>query len=140
MAKLSDFGVPATGLGILQPLLKYRFRVVFLSKNISKHEANGFSAQIVNVRTDFVKKTVSFDIQQPVLGPIGKSTFMQSLEQLTDRPERIRIDLLDGCDGVLDSFEFAGLKTIQHKFDLDYASSEVATHEISMLYGSMVNC
>jgi hypothetical protein len=137
MAKLSEFGIPGCGQGILQPLLKYRFRVTFLSKNITQQEANGFSAQIVNVRSDFVKKTVSFDIQQPVLGPIGTSSFIVALTQLTDRPERIRIDLLDGSDNVEASFEYSGLKTIQHTFDLDYSKSGVATHEISMLYGSV---
>jgi len=117
----------------LHPLLKNRFTAEFYGWQMTKEQSDAMACQMINFKVDLAKKKISFDIQQPLM--LTDLFFVVS--QFTDSPSRVVLALMDGNATAVGKIEFHGLELVKHDFELDYASSAVATHNVVMTYSNL---
>lgn len=126
MAELKDFGVPGTGIGILHPTMKHRFR--FVINGSEKYKL--ITAQTVRVVADMVKRTITVHVQQPMA---YAQDLLDMFEELAKHQFSFSIDMLDGCEGVIGQIVgFADMTS--HELEFDYGESAVATHVLTLKY------
>lgn len=121
-------------LGILMPMMQHRWMIEFGNTNLTLEAKHAMSMQTINVKMDYIKKTISFDIQQPA---VLTELACVIADFVVSGFSTIKVNAMDGADNVLGYWIFDSLKAISHHFDLDYAQPGVATHKIEMKYGRM---
>lgn len=120
----------AFGVGVLQPALSYRFRVVFNSRHTSpekleQHQYNLLTQQVHDVQVDYLNDTLNLSIQQSILGDEH-----ELITELLKGTSLIRIDVMNGAGGVYHSMEFY-CKPTSHNISFNYAErSTVVTHKL----------
>ncbi len=118
--------------GILMPLMKFRFRVVFGGEHIYDEQCI-LTQQVMNCSIDMKEKTFSINLRQPCV-----PNMITMLNLVINGYYNIYVEPLDSAnDAAHFSIELYGCKCINHKFDLDYADSDVATHELAFSYHSL---
>lgn len=127
--------VKANMLGILMPMMQHRWMVVFGNTRLTREAKDAMSLQTTNVRMDYLKKTISFDIEQPA---VLTELALCIADFVTSSYSTLKVNSMDGSDNVLGCWVFDGLKAVTHHFDLDYARPGVATHKIEMKYDRML--
>lgn len=129
MAQLNEVGIPGIGAGILHPLVSYQFQIRF--GRLPQEDGALLSKQAINARMNFKDKTISIDIQQPLV----YGSMVQIVSDLVERPGTITVDAMDGNGNAASSYVFDGLECASHNFDLDYAGkTRVATHQLVFKY------
>lgn len=118
MASIQDIGIPGIGSGILHPILPYRFRVIFEDND---HSYPDISMQVLATSNyDTRGSVISMRIQDDVTSRAAKA--LLAIKQKDSRSFRIRIDYLDGNDGVIRSHTLGGVMIVSITFSaLDYA-------------------
>jgi len=133
MTELKDFGVPGVGSGILHPAKANQFRVLLDDSKI-------IMMQVTKVQVSMVDRTITVHIEQPIgmaqemLDEIGRLCY-RSIFPDTTFPFKFpfAIELLDGNEGVHSSVSgFAHV--VKHEFALDYATSHLAQHILTLRY------
>ena len=123
MATLKDFGVPGVGVGIMQPVMAHRWRIVIPgTKNIS--------LQAIRAKIDMLNSEITLSIEQPA----GMAQDMlNDIRDLGRREFDFQIHLLDADEGIVGEIRgFA--KVTAHEFLLDYAINAVAVHTLKLKY------
>lgn len=136
MAKIESSAMHKLTTGILKPMMQHQWIIEFGNKMLTREAKEAMTSQATNVKMDYVKKTISFDVQQPA---VLTELALCIADFVTSSFSTIRVNAMDGSDNVLGYWVFDNLKAITHHFDLDYAQPGVATHKIEMRYGKMTN-
>lgn len=117
---------------IIQPVLKHKF-LVFFEALLNQKAKNALTANVANVKIDFVNKILSFDIHQTI-----QLELLNVVEELlkTMISMKIATDIGHDQEGniVYGFWIFNHLEPIKHKFKLNYSKSGVATHKIKIRY------
>lgn len=103
--------------GMLMPTLKYRFRVT-----IPVAAQQLLTQQVRCCSIDIIKRNLYLEITQPIV--FGLINSINKARRL----DKIWIDLFDGNHNVSVRLTLSGCKMVEHKFDLNYADSEIAKH------------
>jgi hypothetical protein len=136
MAKLkSKSTLEKLTTGILMPMLQHRWMVEFGNTNLTREAKEAMTAQTANIKMDYIKKTISFDIQQPA---VLTELACVVADFVSSGFSTIKVNAMDGADNVLGYWVFDNLKALSHHFDLDYSQPGIATHKIEMKYGRML--
>lgn len=112
------------GTGILIPNLAHRFVVQFRFQH-SEEASDQLARQVVNCKMNYLKKTVTIDLEQPAPIADVHDVIFDSIVN-SHGPGNIRI--------ITDHYELGLLRCrcIDHQYDLDYvAKSEAATHRLT---------
>lgn len=118
MTKITNTG------GILQPLMAYRFRVVF-----SDEETSLLSQQIMNCSFNFVEHEVRIQLRQTIT-----KGMISMIDSLCKGYSSIMVDTLDEKSNHLFSMRLTHCNLIDHSFKLDYSDSDVAIHNLVFKY------
>lgn len=120
------FGIPGFCVGILHPTFTNRFRVLF-------GEGRAFdllTIQVTQVRFNLVKKQFTVSIEQPAK---FSQDLLDLIEVLASGPHTVRIEMLDGNEGVLGVLKCLA-DLVDHDLTLDYAVSDTASHVLTFKY------
>lgn len=142
MADMNKDGIPKLGDGILMPLLKHRWRLNFTGNKslFSNDILNLMAMQIISCSIDYhlnvLKVTIQQDLHTSHLHDLAKR--LSSLAKVEKNADHISfvLDLLDGCNNVLHSYQFAGCTLIGHLFELAYADNGVVDHQFKFSFKS----
>ena len=111
--------------GILQPLLSYRFRVLF-KNNIN----GGLTEQIKKVDLDLVKKRLYIEIRQPITSDV----FQSVIDVINCNSQTIIIETMSSDNIAMWSIDFNNCKCIKHESSFDYAVSDVFYHKLTFSF------
>lgn len=123
-----------TSTGILMPVLCHRqhWRIIFESF-VVKDEVNILSAQAVRCNFDYKNKTLDVVIEQSITGEehilIGSLTEKHNFT--------VRVDMLNGNDGIYHSVACLFCAVDSHSFALDYAKGDTAIHQLKIKYKNL---
>lgn len=130
MAKLSTFGIPGQGAGILHPLIETRFQIHYRTKLQSADQLHSLTQQTTKFEIDLKNRLIKFEIEQPLTGDM-----MSDVQDLVEHVTGITMHHMDGCGESFAKTSFTMLECVSHSFMMDYAgSNRVATHKIVMKY------
>jgi len=135
MASIKDVSLKDLGkqhTGILHPMLTHRFMIQYSAKDLNHLQTECMTRQTTNFKTNFKKREISFDIEQPMLTDMIEAinTFVLS------SGVRVTMCAMDGAGGVISKTEFVG-QVVSHSFDLDYAITGAAKHSITVKYETL---
>lgn len=128
------------GDGILMPQLKNRWRLRFTgSKSLFSDENLHFMAvQVVSCSFDYHLQILNMVFEQDRFSSKLHDLVKQfnTISKSSSNVDKVSfvVDMLDGDDTVLQSFKFDGCALIGHLFELDYASSETAKHNLKFSF------
>ena len=116
------------------PLMKCRF-VGRFSGAIKKEVSEAITCQITKINTDFLNKTVTVEVRQPVF----MSALTEGIESLIDSHIKpgLTIYYMNGGENSVANMEFSNLECTKHSFNVDYSDSLPATHILEFKYGSL---
>ena len=119
--------------GILQPMMKYRFRIIFGGEHIYDEQCI-LTQQVMNCSIDMKEQILKIDLRQTI-----ERGMFTILNMIIKRNFNIYVEPMDSANNNAQfSLELLQCECIDHKFDLDYAGgSECATHELKFLYHSL---
>lgn len=107
-------------IGALMPVLQHRWRL-----RIENDEANIISRQVTDLTIDYVNMEIAVNITQPARDTVLHEYLMREAGD----DLHVYIDILTGNQNIASRMEFE-VQLAEHKFRLDYASDDVAKHEI----------
>lgn len=128
LTQKSDY--PAVSIGILQPALQNRWRVMFETLGVRppKYDYQILSMQAVRCDFDFIKKTLKLEIEQSVSGEEHDAI----INLIAQEYFKVRVDLLDGNDGLYHSLVCLNARIVEHNLKFDYAMSGCLKHLITI--------
>ena len=139
MATIKSPGVDVTsgvdvniGTGILMPLFQHRWRIVL---EIDKEDSDLVSKQAVKCAIDYSKNEFTLFIQQDIA-----SAHLHTICRDLCKPHEmtsIQIHAMAG-DETVNIVKFMGCSVKEHRFELDYASSDIAYHKLVFKIGSII--
>jgi len=112
--------------GILQPQFKYRFRVIIpMLEKIDENASSLFTSQVIDCFTDGINKKFNLKLRQPAVpGLINAINCIHN-------PLEIWVDLMNtNGENPMSTIVLHNCNMIKHDFGLDYASNEIASHDI----------
>jgi len=142
MAKVNDKGIAGVGDGILIPLLKHSWRLRFTGKKslFSDENLQFLAAQIVSCSFDYHLQILSMVFEQDRFSSKLHDLVKQfnTISKSSSNVDQVSfvVEMLDGGDTILQSFKFYGCVLVGHLFELDYASSEIAKHNLKFSFKS----
>jgi len=130
------------GDGILMPLLKHRWRLKFTGNKslFSDDILHMMAMQIVSCSVDYHLNVLKVAIQQDLstshLHDFAKR--LSSLAKMNKSADAISfvLDLMDGCENVIHSYQFTGCALIGHVFELAYADNGAVDHKFKFSFKS----
>lgn len=131
MTQLSDTS-PITGIsyGILQPVLQHRWRVLFNTRHYQKGIQDSIlTRQATKVAINYVKKQATVMIEQSISGEEHNEIL-----NLCQRMSFMRVDAMDGNDGIYHSVLLHDAKVINHDLRFDYSSSAALCHVLEITF------
>jgi len=142
VAKINDEGMPGIGAGILMPLLKHRWRLRFTGNKslFSDDILHMMAMQITSCSVDYhlnvLKVVIEQDLITSHLHDFAKR--LSSLTKVDKSADGISfvLDLMDGSENVIHSYQFTGCTLIGHVFELDYADSGAVDHKFKFSFKS----
>jgi len=111
--------------GILKPTLQNRWRLLF---NDDNENDKLFSMQAVNCSINYVDKLLFLEFQQNESCDTFHKMFIQLSE--INKPCLFYVQTLDGNGDVTSSIKVNTKAMLNHKFELNYASSDFARHRV----------
>lgn len=128
-----------TTIGILQPILQNRWRILFNNNRKVKvpqeGKSNILAMQATKCKINYLKKEVNVEIEQSTIG--DEHTVIYDFCKDSISPftlGNVRIDVLDGADGLYHAIEFLHCQIIDHDLTFDYASGDVSKHLITFSF------
>lgn len=136
MAKIEDMGIPGVGTGILMPLIQFRWRIIFDTLH-EKPESDYqlLSMQAIRIKFNFVDKEMKVVFEQSIVGD-EHSLLLKMLEHPHFCPS-IRVDAMDGNEGMYHSVVLTSPVFKKHTFKLDYAKSGTAKHKVTFSFKNL---
>ncbi len=142
MANMNEEGIPELSSGILMPLLKNRWRLRFTGNKslFSDDILHMMAIQIVSCSVDYHLNVLKVAIEQDLitsrLHDFAKR--LSSLAKVDKSADGISfvLDLMDGSENVIHSYQFTGCTLIGHVFELDYADSGAVDHQFKFSFKS----
>ncbi len=118
-------------MNVVQPLSNNNFRVTPL--NIDDDVAIAFQLATTSAQANFVNKTIDLTVMQTEeLGPVN------TIYKLIREKLSFQIDMYTNRGGAVMSFIALDCIAIYHNFELNYSTSDVAQHMLSLAYREMV--
>lgn len=133
---LTKFGIPlgGKGRGVLMPLQKYRFRVIF-ERDLNVYDVNEgfFLTQFVeDVIFDSLNNRVKINLRQSVIAEQVNAVF-----DLVHSNGNIFVEGMDGAHKALFTIVLSHCKCISHGFGFTYKESDPVMHELVFEYTSL---
>jgi len=130
--------IPEIATGILQPKLQNRWRLTILPNVPIIDEVKIILImQIVSFTFNYHLQTLEIIVEQNINNN-HLHTFVKQLSALSKSNDYDSISFvveeLDGMGNVNGRFMFSACKLLDHRYMLDYASSEACTHWIKMSF------
>ena len=82
---------------LVRPMLQHRWTIEFQNSGLTKEAKDAMTANSENVKMDFIKKTISFNIRQPA---IQTELALVIADFVTSGHSAIKVNSMDGSDGV----------------------------------------
>lgn len=130
MNKTIKSALPGIGDGILMPMLTHRFKL-----SLSQLGQQVFGNQVRRVEIDLLAKKIHVDVEQP-LADCGLFNEIGELCSSIAAPI-VYISHMAGDGNATCRLEFRHCKVIDHKYCLDYAVTEIATHQLVFEFKEM---
>ena len=127
-----EININSIGEGILMPVLQNRWRVFF--ELASADDRNLVSRQIVRCSIDYVKKVFRVEIEQD----LASGTLHTIFHDLCSHKIHIHVQALAGDGEPVHSIKLVNCLLEEHSFELDYAESNVAMHNIVFKFETVI--
>ena len=114
---------------ILQPLLSYRFQVLFPNDVDSV-----LTQQIKQVDLDLINKRLYIEIRQPITSDV----FETILDVIAYSSQTITIEPMSSNNEALWSIHFNNCKCIEHGSSFDYSLSDIFYHKLTFSFSRVV--
>ena len=120
------------GMGILQPALQYRFRILFDDpRQNDSYEV--FTQQVMDYKLDALHNKLTINLRQITLPG------MFNLINTYIRHEHdIFLEILDGSNVIIhNTVRLTRCKCINHNIDFNYASNQCSAHTLEFVYKNL---
>jgi len=123
-------------IGVLSPLLQYRFRVLFGHEGTTDLYSL-LTQQVVYCKTDMSNTTLNIRLRQPIIPGV-----FSMLNKFIDRSSRygqtIFVEPMNGTnDAAICTLEFHDCKCTKHSANFDYSEGGILFHDMEFSYRYM---
>ena len=116
---------------ILQPLLGYRFRILFGYEKMTDI-FSALTEQVICCNVDLLNNKLTIQLRQP-----AEEGFFRMVNGLIQKPYSIFIEPLSGGNESISTIEFHRCECTKASVEFDYAKSAVLTHDLEFKFSHM---
>lgn len=119
-------------LGLLQPVMAYRFNVIYNRKTLMESQSASLSVSTTSCTVDLNERKLHIAIQQPV-----DIVVFSALSKFLAHPEAVEVQLMHSAGTCIFRTRYSNLTVDDHKFVLDYADNKPAIHRLTLSYKNL---